>query len=138
MTRRVIESDAFDYVNLHYHFLGSYTASGDGERARHEGNVANVRLAHEHDMGVFVISAFDKGGRAYAPSYLCRELTLPKMEPMEYAASWLWHHGNSCDCHGDGMSYPAAPVHTLVCGAARPSDLDQPVLAALRYGTDAG
>jgi predicted aldo/keto reductase-like oxidoreductase len=127
-SRRVLSS-------VHYHFMGSYTASGDGD-ANFEGNLDNVRLAHEHDMGVFAISAFDKGGRLYAPSHLSRELTLPEMEPMEYGAAWLWHH----DRHrlGGGVDAPPAPVHTIVCGAARPSDLDQPILAALRSITDDG
>lgn len=68
---------------VHYQFLGSYTASGDGD-GEDEGNLANIRLAHKHDMGVFIISPYDKGGKVYAPSHLCRELMLPEMEPMEY------------------------------------------------------
>lgn len=52
----------------------------------------NVRLANKDDMGVFVISVFDKGGGVYAPSYLCREFTLPDMKPMGYGARWLWYH----------------------------------------------
>mmetsp|Transcript_1325 Transcript_1325/g.2850 ORF Transcript_1325/g.2850 Transcript_1325/m.2850 type:complete len:655 (-) Transcript_1325:174-2138(-) len=127
--RRAIETDAFDYLNLHYHFMGAYTASGDGCE-NGEGNLTNIRLAHEHDMGVFIISPYDKGGRLYTPSHLSRELTLPEMEPMEYGSSWLWHHENHCQCDGP------APIHTIVCGAARPSDLDQPVMAALRSLTD--
>ena len=130
--RRAIESDAFDYINLHHHFIGSYTASGDSD-GDYEGNVENIRLAHDHDMGVFIISPYDKGGRLYTPSHLSRELMLPEMEPMEYASSWLWHHEKHC-CLGDRP----APIHTIVCGAARPSDLDQPVLAALRSITDEG
>lgn len=129
VTKRAIESDAFDYLNLHYHFLGSYTASGDGDESA-EGNLGNIRLAHEHDMGVFVISPYDKGGRLYTPSHLSRELMAPEMEPMEYASLWLWYHDNHCQ--GD----KPAPIHTIVCGAARPSDLDQPVMAALRSVTD--
>ncbi len=43
---------------------------------------------------------------------------------------WLWYHEKHCQ--GDGP----APIHTIVCGAARPSDLDQPVLAALRSITN--
>ena len=35
---------------VHYHFEGSYTASGDGDV--NEGNLDSVILAHEHDMGV--------------------------------------------------------------------------------------
>lgn len=68
---------------VHYQFMGSYTASGDGD-GEDEGNLANIRLAHKHDMGVFIISPYDKGGKVYAPSHLCRELMLPEMEPMEY------------------------------------------------------
>ena len=43
---------------------------------------------------------------------------------------WLWYHEKHCQ--GD----EPAPIHTIVCGAARPSDLDQPVLAALRSITN--
>eukprot|EP00581_Thalassiosira_minuscula_P012620 CAMPEP_0183732296 /NCGR_PEP_ID=MMETSP0737-20130205/38101_1 /TAXON_ID=385413 /ORGANISM="Thalassiosira miniscula, Strain CCMP1093" /LENGTH=654 /DNA_ID=CAMNT_0025965273 /DNA_START=28 /DNA_END=1992 /DNA_ORIENTATION=+ len=128
---RAIESDAFDYLNLHYHFMGAYTASGDGNGSA-EGNLDNIRLAHEHDMGVFIISPYDKGGRLYTPSHLSRELMLPEMEPMEYGSAWIWHH----EKHIQGDK--PAPCHTLVCGAARPSDLDQPVMAALRSITEEG
>mmetsp|Transcript_18676 Transcript_18676/g.37087 ORF Transcript_18676/g.37087 Transcript_18676/m.37087 type:complete len:640 (-) Transcript_18676:54-1973(-) len=127
--KRAIESNSFDYVNLHYHFAGSYTASGDGDET-FEGNLDNIRLAHKHDMGVFIISPYDKGGRVYAPSHLTRELTLPDLEPMEYASLWLWYHDKHLDAN--------APIHTIVCGAARPSDLDQPCLAALRSVTEEG
>lgn len=113
---------------VHYHFMGSYTASGDGDE-HFEGNLENIRLAKKHDMGVFIISSFDKGGRLYGPSNLLRELTLPEMEPMEFGALWLWYHKDHKV--GDPTS-----IHTIVCGAARPSDLDQPVLAALRSVTD--
>ncbi|KAL7531680.1 hypothetical protein ACHAXR_004172, partial [Thalassiosira sp. AJA248-18] len=130
VTKRAIESDAFDYLNLHHHFMGSYTASGDGDDETFQGNLGNIRLAHEHDMGVFIISPYDKGGRLYTPSHLSRELTLPEMEPMEYGSSWLWYHEH---LHKGDKS---APVHTIVTGAARPSDLDQPVMAALRSVTD--
>ena len=119
--RKLILEGDFDYLNLHHHFCGDYTATGDGETA---GNLENVRLASEKmDMGVFIISPYDKGGRLYAPSNLLRDLTLPDFEPIEYASMWLWHHGR---LHED-KSQP----HTIVCGAARPSDLDQGIIAAL-------
>ena len=80
-------SQLFQFVfaskSVHHHFMGSYTASGDGDET-FEGNLENLRLAHKHDMGVFIISAYDKGGRVYAPSHQTRELTLPNLEPMEY------------------------------------------------------
>ncbi|KAL3776236.1 hypothetical protein HJC23_011733 [Cyclotella cryptica] len=125
--KRAIETDAFDYINLHYHFEGSYTASGDGDE-NFEGNLENIRLANKHDMGVFIISPYDKGGRLYAPSNLLRELTLPEMEPIEFGSLWLWYHKE----HKEG---DPARIDTIVCGAARPSDFDQPVLAALRSVT---
>jgi len=125
--RRVIDTDKFDYVNLHYHFCGSYTASGDDINGV-EGNLSNVRLAREKDMGLFVISPYDKGGRLYAPSQKLRDLTLPDMEPMTYGSVWLWQHG----LHDEEN----APVHTIVCGAARPSDLDQPILASFLLEDD--
>jgi predicted aldo/keto reductase-like oxidoreductase len=63
------------------------------------------------------------GGRLYAPSNKLRDLCLPDMEPMTYASVWLWQHAIF-----DGMK---APIHTFTVGAARPSDLDQSVLASL-------
>jgi predicted aldo/keto reductase-like oxidoreductase len=118
--RKLIESDVFEYVNLHYHWCGSYTCSGEGQ---YGGNIENVKLCAQKDMGVFIISAFDKGGRLYAPSKKLRSLTLPDLEPISYGALWLWHH--------ERHDRDRTPIHTIVCGAARPSDLDQPTVAAL-------
>jgi predicted aldo/keto reductase-like oxidoreductase len=118
--QKLIETDAFEYVNLHYHWCGSYTCSGEG---KYGGNLENVKLCAKKDMGVFIISAFDKGGRLYAPSKKLRSLTLPDLEPIYYGALWSWQH----DRHDDD----GTPIHTIVCGAARPSDLDQPAVAAL-------
>ena len=116
-------------MTVHYHFEGSYTASGDGDES-FEGNLENIRLANKHDMGVFIISPYDKGGRLYAPSHQLRQLTLPEMEPIEFGSYWLWYH----DEHKEGNE--EAHIDTIVCGAARPSDLDQPVLAALRMANE--
>lgn len=46
---KYIETDKFDYVNLHHHFVGSYTASGDGPE--HMGNITCLRKMKERDMG---------------------------------------------------------------------------------------
>jgi hypothetical protein len=46
---KLIETDKFDYVNLHHHFIGSYTASGDG--LEHMGNITCLRKMKERDMG---------------------------------------------------------------------------------------
>merc|ERR1740124_24742 len=40
---------------------------------------------------------------------------------MAFGSQWLWHHADF---------YPDAAVHTIVCGAARASDLDEPCAAA--------
>eukprot|EP00592_Proboscia_alata_P010969 CAMPEP_0194354250 /NCGR_PEP_ID=MMETSP0174-20130528/2447_1 /TAXON_ID=216777 /ORGANISM="Proboscia alata, Strain PI-D3" /LENGTH=661 /DNA_ID=CAMNT_0039123139 /DNA_START=37 /DNA_END=2022 /DNA_ORIENTATION=+ len=124
---RLIESDAFDYANLHYHWCGSYTCTGDGE---YGGNLGNVVAMNARDMGVFAISAYDKGGMLYRPSHKLRSLTLPDMEPITYGSCWLWSHAE----HTDISAKKGVHVHTIVCGAARPSDLDQPILAALQFG----
>ena len=52
LIKRCIETDQFEYANIHYHFLGSYTASGGGQCG---GNLDNIRLMKEKDMGVFII-----------------------------------------------------------------------------------
>lgn len=124
LIKRTIETDAFSYLNLHHHCVGSYTASGDSDGRRH-GNWANVELAHSKDMGVFIISPYDKGGRLYAPSVKLRELTLPEFEPMAYGSIWAWQY----HLH---QGVTKRMVHTVVCGAARPSDLDQPILASFQ------
>lgn len=118
--KKFIVSDKFEYVNLHYHFFGSYTASGSGP---HGGNIENVRLCHERDMGVFIISPYDKGGRLYAPSRKLRDLCLPDLEPITFGSQWLWTH--------EEHDAARAPIHTIVCGSGRPSDMDEPVIAAM-------
>lgn len=126
---RAIATDQFDYVNLHYHFCGSYTASGANTASSSDdsishGNYENVKLCNEKDMGVFIISPYDKGGRVYAPSNKLRSLTLPEMEPIDYGASWLLHH--------DSLVNEGAKINTMTIGAARPSDLDQPAISAIK------
>lgn len=130
LIQKAIETDAFAYLNLHHHFVGSYTASGDSDGKRH-GNYANVELARSKDMGVFIISPYDKGGRVYAPSVKLRELTLPEFEPMSYGSLWLWQY----HLHQKGAGSEPM-IHTIVCGAARPSDLDQPVVASFQMIQD--
>ena len=74
----------------------------------------------------FVISIADKGGKIYAPSRKLRSLTLPDMEPITYGAAWAFNH-HEMDAEG-------APIHTFSVGAARPSDLDQFIVAAALQG----
>ena len=122
LVRKCIETDAFEYVNLHYHAFGSYTASGGGQFG---GHLENIRLMNEKDMGVFIISPYDKGGRLYAPSNKLRSLTLPDLEPIQYGSLWLFSHDETDETN--------AQINTFTVGAARPSDLDEPVVAAYLY-----
>jgi hypothetical protein len=46
---KAIETEKFDYVNLHHHFCGSYTASGTGPNGI--GNLKCLRLMKKLDMG---------------------------------------------------------------------------------------
>ena len=105
---KAIESNAFDYVNLHHHFIGSYTASGTG--MVHEGNMDAIVAAKQRDMGIFIISPVDKGGALYEPprrlATLCSK---HQVSPMAFADLWLWAQG----------------AHTLTIGAARPTDFDE-------------
>lgn len=114
-----IETDLFDYVNLHYHFVGSYTATGTGPKGS---NIAAIEAAKRHDMGVFIISPSDKGGALYEPPIqLCRDVA--PLTPIAFNNLFLW-------------SNPS--IHTLVIGCARPEDFDEHVEAAMRLGTDGG
>ena len=93
----------FDYVNLHWYFVNDL-------------NWRAVEAAHARDMGVFIISPNDKGGKLYEPSKKMLELCAP-LTPMQF---------NDLYC----LARPQ--VHTLSCGAARPTDFDEH-LAALKY-----
>jgi predicted aldo/keto reductase-like oxidoreductase len=91
----LIRSDRFDYVNLHaYYFF--------------QDNLPAIAAARERDMGVFIISPTDKGGRLYAATDKLRALTAP-LSPMAFNDLW-------CLTRMD--------VHTLSLGAAAPSDFD--------------
>ena len=74
---RAIKTNQFDYVNLHYHFVGSYTASGCGEDTG--GNLDAIAAAAAQDMGVFIISGNDKGGKLYKPSAKIVKLCSPEL-----------------------------------------------------------
>lgn len=110
----VIETGLFDYVNLHYHFIGSYTATGTGPMG---GNIAAIEAAKKLDMGVFIISPTDKGGCLYEPPVTLYKACLP-LTPIAFNNLFLW-------------SVPG--VHTCVIGTARPSDFDEHIESALLY-----
>lgn len=101
---RAIESDGFDYVNLHWYFVNDL-------------NWSAVEAATARDMGVFIISPNDKGGKLYTPPAKLVKLCAP-LTPMQFNALYC-------------LARPQ--VHTLSCGVARPSDFDEHVAALAWY-----
>jgi len=90
-----IDTDLFASVNLHYYYFN-------------QRNAAAVQLAHEKDMGVFIISPSDKGGMLYTPPQKLEELCHP-YTPIQFNDRWL-------------LSDPR--VHTLSLGAADPTEFE--------------
>lgn len=91
-----IDSGEFDYVNLHWYFVNDL-------------NWPAVEAARRHDMGVFIISPNDKGGKLYDPPPKLVELCAP-LSPMQF---------------NDLYCLSRSEVHTLSVGAARPGDFDE-------------
>lgn len=112
---KMIESNKFDYVNLHYHYFGSYHAEGTPDGKGGHGNLACVEKALELDMGVFNISPIDKGGRLYQPSSQVARTIGPQMTPIVFANLYSWI---------------TAGMHTVSVGFARPEDLTETLEAA--------
>ena len=92
---KAIESGEFDYVNLHWYFVNNL-------------NWPAVKAAAARDMGVFIISPNDKGGKLYAPPPKLSKLCEP-LHPMQF---------NELYC----LNRPQ--IHTLSCGASKPADFD--------------
>jgi uncharacterized protein len=93
---KAIETDKFDYVNLHWYYIN-------------QTNWAAVEAATRHDIGVFIISPTNKGGLLNQPSAKLVELCQP-LSPIVF---------NNLFC----LSHPQ--IHTLSVGAAKPSDFDE-------------
>jgi len=101
---KAIESDEFDYANLHWYFVNPL-------------NWTAVLAATKRDMGVFIISPNDKGGKLQDKPAKMAELCAP-LSPMQF---------NDLYC----LARPE--VHTLSCGAARPTDFDDHIEALKHY-----
>jgi len=83
----------FDYVNLHWYFI-------------FQRNWPAIEEATRRDMGVFIISPSDKGGKLYSPSDKVVNLCKP-LHPILF---------NDLFC----LARPQ--VHTISIGASRPTD----------------
>ncbi|PAX51407.1 aldo/keto reductase [Brunnivagina elsteri] len=93
---KAIETDQFDYVNLHWYYIN-------------QNNWQAIEAATRHDMGVFIISPSDKGGKLYSPPAKLVDLCKP-LSPIAFNDLFCLSHTN---------------VHTLSIGAAKASDFDE-------------
>ena len=93
---QAIGTGEFDFVNLHWYWVN-------------RSNSRAIEAATRHDMGVFIISPNDKGGKLYEPPAKLVRLCEP-LSPIAF---------NNLFC----LRRPE--IHTLSVGAARPSDFDE-------------
>ena len=96
-----INTDLFEFVNLHYYYF-------------FQRNITAIQLASEKDMGVFIISPADKGGKLYTPPQMLKDLCEP-FSPLELNYRFLLSDHR---------------ITTLSVGAANPDELTEPILAA--------
>lgn len=90
------ETGEFDYVNLHWYWVNQV-------------NWPAIEAAKRHDMGVFIISPNDKGGKLYAPPEKLGSLCAP-YSPMVF---------------NDLFCLRRPEIHTLSLGVSRPEDFDE-------------
>ncbi|MBD2082035.1 aldo/keto reductase [Leptolyngbya sp. FACHB-17] len=94
-----IETSLFEFVNLHYSFF-------------FQRNAPAIELAHQKDMGVFIISPADKAGMLHTPPQTLIDLCAP-FSPLELNYRFLLSDSR---------------ITTLSVGAAKPEELDLPDL----------
>lgn len=101
---KAIQSDAFEFVNLHWYYF-------------FQDNWPAIEEAAKRDMGILIISPNDKGGKLYDPPEKLKRLTSP-LSPMIF---------NDLFC----LSRPE--VQTLSIGASKPEDYDEHIKALGLY-----
>ena len=99
-----IATHLFEFVNLHYSLF-------------FQRNQAAINLAHQQDMGVFIISPADKAGLLYTPPQTLIDLCAP-FSPLELNYRFL-------------LNNPA--ITTLSVGAANPTELDLPLMGEAHF-----
>ncbi|AFY45501.1 aldo/keto reductase [Nostoc sp. PCC 7107] len=103
--KAAINTDLFEFVNLHYYYFFQRHAPA-------------IQLAAEKDMGVFIISPADKGGKLYTPPQTLKNLCQP-YSPLELNYRFLLNDNR---------------ITTLSVGAAKPEELIEPLQVADRDG----
>ena len=98
-----INTDLFAFVNFHYYYF-------------FQRNAPVVELAHNKDMGIFIISPADKGGQLYTPPPKLEQLCHP-FSPLELNYRFLLSDRR---------------ITTLSVGPANPTELTEPLSVANR------
>ncbi len=98
---KAINTNLFSFINLHYYYFQQH-------------NYPAIELAKEKDLGIFIISPSDKGGRLYTPSDKLLSLCSP-FSPLHLNYRFL-------------LANPQ--ITTLSIGAAIPEELDYPLQIA--------
>ena len=93
-----IQTDLFEFIELHYYYFG-------------QRNQTAIALAASKDMGIFIISPADKGGKLYTPPEKLQELCSP-YTPLELNYRFLLSDRR---------------ITTLSVGAATPEELITPL-----------
>ncbi len=91
-----LATDLFSFVNLHYYYFM-------------QRNRGAVDYAGAKDIGVFIISPNDKGGKLYEPSEKLTKLCHP-LTPIQFNARWC-------------LSHPA--INTLSFGLSEPEHIEE-------------
>ena len=102
----LVNTNEFESINLHYYYF-------------YQGLREVVAKAAELDMGVFIISPNNQGGRLQAPTSKLTNACAP-LAPMNFNHMWLLNQPN---------------VHTLSFGPANPSQIESNLVAQDYDGT---
>ncbi|WP_445636014.1 Oxidoreductase [Nostoc sp. DSM 114161] len=103
LIQAAINTDIFEFVNLHYYYFFQRHAPA-------------IQLANQKDMGIFIISPADKGGRLYTPPQTLKDLCQP-YSPLELNYRFLLADNR---------------ITTLSVGPANPDELIEPLQVANR------
>jgi uncharacterized protein len=101
LIQAAINTDLFEFVNLHYYYFFQRHAPA-------------IELAAKKDMGIFIISPADKGGRLYTPPQTLKDLCAP-FSPLELNYRFLLSDRR---------------ITTLSVGPATPEELIAPLQVA--------
>ena len=104
----LVDTNEFESINLHYYFF-------------YQGLRHVVERAAELDMGVFIISPNNQGGKLQAPTQPLANACAP-LSPMTFNHMWLLNQET---------------VHTLSFGPANPEQIDANLMARDYDGTGA-